>query len=314
MRSCVRIFLIALVSCLASPALAASGNTDSFDPEVVKSGATMTKEKCNSLEESVWVVVDKTGDCIRYYAAGLKPDNDKIVVFFSGDRLVRKWDRHFNTISQQVEGYQDNNADALKLEMQEVFSLSGIPTIFLARPGIYGSSGDHRKRRLLREVELVNGALNAIRDKHHIRHLSLAGQSGGGHLVASMLAMRSDITCASIASGATAVRARIQLKNWPGDATGYNNFYDPIDHVSKISPASGLRIFVIGDPRDTNVPFSTQSLYYDALKKRGLDAHLLKATGRGSQHHSLGRWAFRVAGWCANGLPTEAIVSRVKMD
>ena len=85
-----------------------------------------------------------------------------------------------------------------------------------------------------------------------------------------------------------------------------------IEYVKHIRKDASPRIFVVGDPRDTNVPFTTQALYYRALKKHGLDAHLLEAAGRGKDLQGLSHWAKRISVWCAQNVATEQIVRQVK--
>jgi hypothetical protein len=133
-------------------------------------------------------------------------------------------------------------------------------------------------------------------------------------VVGALLARRQDVECAVLTSAVVAVRARADARRWPADVTGARTFFDPIEHVQEIKAEPALRIFVVGDPRDTNVPFATQALYQEALNSRGLDAYLLKATGRGQEHHDIDRWARRIAIWCAQGLATDDIVPQVMPD
>jgi pimeloyl-ACP methyl ester carboxylesterase len=299
----------------SGPALSQPPHQDTMRPEFVLRGASMTEAQCATLDESAWVVQSGNGDCIRYFSAGLRDKNDVAIVYLHGDRLRRSWNRDFTvTREHEVISYRDNDPDDLRAEMRRISGGAGRPAIFVARPGVYGSSGHHADRRQLREVELVDAALDALKQRHKIDRLILAGQSGGGHLVSAMLARRQDVECAVLTSAVTAVRARLTARGWPADVTGARTFFDPIDHVGAIKADRPLRVFVVGDPRDTNVPFRTQALYYEALKSRSLDAHLLRATGRGGEFHGLEHWAKRIAIWCAHKLPTEEIARRVKLE
>jgi pimeloyl-ACP methyl ester carboxylesterase len=269
----------------------------------------MTEAQCAALDSSVWVVKSGQGDCIRYFGGGLDNKSNRAIVYFHGDRLWRSWNRDFTvTKEHKVVSYRDNDPNRLRAEMRAIAAAAGEPAIFVARPGVYGSSGNHASRRQLREVELVDGTLDALKKKHKIERFILAGQSGGGHLVGAMLARRDDIECAVLTSAVAAVGARVQARRWPADVTGARTFFDPIDHVKEIKRTASLRIFVVGDPRDTNVPFATQVLYHEALKAQGLDAHLLQASGRGREFHGLDHWAKRIATWCAQGVATDEII------
>lgn len=286
-------------------------NADTFAKGNVLTGSIMTEEFCFHLPNSVWTIVNGQGDCIRYFSAGLREENNIAIVYFHGDRIYRIWDREGHTIRNEIIAYQDNDPEVIQAWINEISELYQLPCFFISRPGVYGSSGDHKQRRRLREVKLMHKALNEIKIKYKIGHLAIVGQSGGGHLVGSLLAFRDDIVCAVTASGNVAVRKRVQLKGWPADQTGYNDYYDPIDHVSEISKRPDLRIFIIGDPRDKRIPFACQEAYYEALKKAGLNASILKAYSRSKTHHSLGHVGRRVATWCANGIPREEIINRV---
>ncbi len=294
---------------------------DTLNPEYVKTGATVSERDCSTLREAVWVVVDGRGDCIRYYSSGLqKGANRTVFVWFHGDRLARHFEKgdFFKTTAQEVIGYKDNRPEVLGANMAAWVSEFGKAAMFVGRPGVYGSSGDHTQKRQPREIALLHKALDAIKSRYRVGSFIVAGQSGGGHVTASLLAQRSDIECAVLTSAPAAVRARIEIKKWPGDATGATMFYDPIDHVDEIRAHPKLRIFVVGDPRDKAVPFRTQQMYYEALTAKKLDAYLVTAksadTGPTSQFHALAPLGMRMAGWCASGASTDDILKRVQAE
>jgi hypothetical protein len=267
--------------------------SDTLRGECVLRGATMTRQQCTA-SQGLWVMKDGRGDCIRYYSAGLKEKNSTVLVVLHGDLITQDGNN-----GAALVGYSDNKPEILRSDMRAISNRFGVPAIFLARPGVYGSSGDHKERRRQREVDLVNLALDELKKRYGIEQFALAGQSGGGHLVGAMLANRSDINCAAMSSGVLAVRARVAAHGWSADATGYRDFYDPIDHVDKIGNSPDLKIFVVGDTKDSNVPFRTQKMYFDKLTKRGLNAHLVRAKGSGPQHHGLTRCGIGIAAVCA---------------
>jgi hypothetical protein len=279
----------------------------------ILSGSASTPERCAATPAAFWVSVDGKGDCIRYYAAGLGAINQVAIVFFQGDLIT-----HYSR-SGSGEDVVSAEPDSLKAETQERFAQTwherlGLPYVMIARPGIYGSSGDHKERRRQREVLLVNGALDQLKTQYHVDRFVIVGQSSGGHLVGAMLAERDDISCAVAASGVLAVHQRAVFHGWPADITGFSDFWDPYDHVDEIRAAPGLRVFIIGDPRDTNVPFATQKAYSDRLAERGIDAHLLSGEATGSEYHGLGRTGRLAAGWCAEGIATEEIIKRLGQE
>jgi pimeloyl-ACP methyl ester carboxylesterase len=208
--------------------------------------------------------------------------------------------------------HNDNKPDVLRARMQKVSQRFGVPAIFVARPGVYGSSGNHNERRHKREVDLMSRALDELRQRHNIENFALAGHSGGGHLVGAMLANRRDIKCAAMTSAAVAVRARAAAQGRAASATAYRDFYDPIDHVDRIAKSPDLTIFVVGDEKDSIVPFNTQKMYFDKLIKRGLDAHLLRGRGSDPQHHDLEGCGIGIAGLCAQNRNATETLDMVK--
>jgi dienelactone hydrolase len=289
--------------------LAVAARSEPLPESAVLAGTTTTAEHCATTRDAVWVVVGGRGDCIRYFAGGLAETNPIAVVFFHGDLIKRDSDRNGQTRSQTVIGYKDLTTEKLEERAVEWSGQLGIPFILIGRPGAYGSSGDHKQRRRIREVELVDAALDAIRARYAITRYVVAGQSSGGHLVAATLSTRRDIACAVAGSGVIAVAERVRLHGWPADATGFTDFYDPIDHIDAISRDPGLRIFIVGDPHDANVPFASQRLYFERARAAGLPVNLIEGSAVGSEHHGLNATTRQIAAWCAKGVPTERILA-----
>lgn len=311
-----RVIANALLFCvLASCATTVPLNVDTFSPSGVLSGSIMTRNRCNAEDTSVWAVVDGQGECIRYFHAGLKPQNQIVHIWFHGDRLKHNWSGRgpaSGITSSEVISYGHPSPEGLQKLANRNYSQYGIPYIRFSRPGAYGSSGDHNQRRRLREALVVNAAVDALKSKYGVKTFVLSGQSGGGHIVASMLNLRQDITCAVSTSGAVAVQQRSLIKGWGGvDATGYSDYFDPIETVGKITPDPGRRIFIIGDPRDTNVPFETQVAFFNKLKEKGHQAWLIETQGSGPEYHNTERAGFHVAKLCADGVPGDEIVKSV---
>lgn len=289
---------------LATPADAA----DTFTREGIASGALSTAEACaRHGDTAVWVEVDGRGDCIRYFHAGLRAANDLVHVWFHGDRLRRVAPGYFKPL-----GYGGESADQQQVEADAYYRGGRIPYIHFSRPGTYGSSGFHGDRRQERNVELVLAAIDAIKQRHRIGRFAFSGQSGGGHLVGALLANRNDIACAVATSGVLAVAHRVWARGWNADATGHETYYDPIDHVDRIPVDPRRRIFIVGDPDDSNVPFSSQAEYYRRVRALGHAVELIQANGGGSEHHSLAFEGFRIVEQCVRGVPTAEIRRSVR--
>jgi hypothetical protein len=300
--------LLAVTSSFAKT-LSETNGASTFPTEDVLAETTSTESQCKALDTAVWVVADGKGDCIRFFAANLRPQaNAKVLVFFHGDVLVGR---------RVVSGY-DRESPAKLVRDVTAWSAQagGLPALFIARPGAYGSSGDHSQRRRPREARLMTAALDAIKARYGVGQYFLAGQSGGGTIVAAMLNMRSDVECAVMASGNVAVWKRMQLLT-PGakvdkDATGYSDPYDPVDHVSQIRRSPPPRIFVLADREDRTVPFESQNHYVQQLVNTGFSPSLVTLNAQGSAHHGLAHKARPALAWCAQGLSDGEIRSRLE--
>ena len=275
-----------------------------FPADELVDGSTGDAARCATLPIAVWVTVDGKGDCIRAYGAGLtQGSNPNVLVYLSGDRLAGR---------RILGGYEKDSPDSLRADADRWSRQAGMPYLFLARPGTHGSSGDHAQRRRPREGRLVDAALQALKARYAIGTFHLAGQSGGGGLVANMLNVRADIGCAIAASGAVAVNLRAQLLNRSKDTTGYTDSYDPVAHVKDIARRPGLRIFVLSDRGDQAVPFKSQEYYVAELRKQGFAPVHIELTARGALHHDLVAFAKSALVWCAQGKTDSAIEAALK--
>lgn len=277
------------------------GHANTFTIEGLQNGHVMERSDCRWRNTAVWVIVAGKGECVRYFHAGITDNTELVHVWFHGDRTRQKKSK-----------YERMTTKRLRKKVRQIYRRYHVPYIQLSRPGVYGSSGYHGDRRRPRESNVINAALNKIKSRHGIKRFLLSGQSGGGHVIASLLTMRGDIACAVITSGAVAVRQRIVLRGWSTDRTGHNDYFDPIDHIDKIHWDVARRIFIIGDPGDTNVPFATQVSYFRLLKRYGHKAWLIRGKGRGRKKHALAWLGLKVMKWCVDRHPANSIVKRAE--
>jgi pimeloyl-ACP methyl ester carboxylesterase len=226
----------------------------------------------------VRVEVDGQADILAFYGACPAGSRADPVIFLRGDAVEGK------TANQWYVATSAHDVQALAEQFAATFDR---PYIHLARPGIMGSSGRHLDRRRPREVALVDAALDRLKRHFGWTSLNLAGQSGGGHLVAALMARRSDIDCAVIASGNTAVAQRNRENGWATDITGHADFLDPIDFVDDVARHPPNKVIVLTDPNDARVSASVQTAYVEALRKTGVavDHRLMAAAG--AIHHDL---------------------------
>jgi dienelactone hydrolase len=204
------------------------------------------------------------------------------VIFLRGDVVEKR-----STVVAVISSYRQTTAYDEQAKAEQLCASFNRPYIHLARPGILGSSGYHLDRRRPREVALVDMALTRLKANFGWHRLNLVGQSGGGHLVAALIARRGDIGCAVITSGNTEVAQRNRMNGRATDITGHADFFDPIDHVAQVARHPPQTIIVLTDPCDKIVSASVQTAYVEALRGVGVpvDHRLLPATGK--QRHDL---------------------------
>ncbi|MDX3927488.1 MAG: alpha/beta hydrolase [Shinella sp.] len=280
-----------------------------FDVREALHGSFSSPEQCAKVPDGLWVEADGGGDCIRYYAAGLDEDGaSKILVYFSGDVILRtSGGMRFISAS-----YGEQSPDGILADMARWSGQAGLPAIYVARPGTFGSSGSHAMRRHPREVALLDGALDLLKDRYGISSFILAGQSGGGHIVASLLNRRRDVAAAVISSGLVSVRQvtdywdrRRKVPDWfLYDVKAY---YDPIGEVDRIRKDSPPQIYVISDPEDHVVPFASQLRYVRRLRAAGFSPQHVYAHAPDANRHALARNARLAAAMIARGMATKDI-------
>ncbi|MCB2101724.1 MAG: hypothetical protein KDE22_12685 [Rhodobacterales bacterium] len=289
--------VLALGACQTTAPL----NADTFTKDGFMSGTEMTQDYCESLSDSIWVVVEGEGDCVRYYAGGLEDENDIAVANFYGDfgGIYFKSRKVHNANSLWKTSAEKQKSIAVKTAKKY-----GVPFIIMARPGTLGASGSQGEKWSKRNSLVMDAGLTAIAKRHHIKAYALSSQSGGGLIIGALLPWRNDIRCAVMASTAVSI-----IEVLKANYIGYNvdsarpYIYDPYDHVDEISPDSNRRVFVLADKEDGRTIFWTQKSYIDKLAANGHDAHLIDLTDKGSGRfsHGLQRQAVLGAAECAKG-------------
>lgn len=274
-----------------------------FDAAEALNGSFSSPEHCALVPGGLWVEIDGKGDCIRYYAHGLSVDgNASSLVYFSGDIMLRT----AKGVRYVTPSYLSLSPSAIRSDMAEWSAEAGLPAIYLARPGIYGSSGDHNERRNTREIAVMNRALDMMKERYRISSFILTGHSAGGQIAAALLNMRTDIRAAVITSGLVSVKQ--VTSHWenrreiPGrmlyDAS---SFYDPVDEIDQIPKDPKPQIYMISDPEDRVVPFYSQLYYVRRLRSAGFDPHHIYAHAPGIRRHLLVGHGRRAAALVAQG-------------
>ena len=277
--------------------------SEPFDEVEALNGAFSSPEHCARVPNGLWIEVDGGGECIRYYAHGFADGENPIaLVYFSGDVMLRtsQGARHISQTYMVASPLKiEKDLAAWSVEAQR-------PAIFLARPGIYGSSGDHNLRRRPREIELMDRALDVLKESFNISSFILAGHSGGGQIAAALLNKRSDIDAAAISSGLVSVKQVAAYWEYRREIPGkllddVTTYYNPVDEIGNIRRDPKPAIYVISDPEDRSVPFYSQLYYVRRLRSIGLNPHHIYAHAPPPQRHLLAEHAKRAASLLARG-------------
>ena len=161
--------------------------------------------------------------------------------------------------------------------------------------------------RGLGDVRLTYAALDALKREYSFKRFHLVGQSGGGHTVAGLVQLRSDIGCAAIASGATSLRS-MASDRVGRPIVGEHRFYDPIDHVHAMKQRPDLRLFVVSDRKDKFVSYRSQLEFVERVKARNLPITHEIATAPDKNSHGLFAYGHRLAVDCANESRDQVVV------
>jgi pimeloyl-ACP methyl ester carboxylesterase len=324
MRSIRMLGLLTLVWLTALPAAAAAAappeplrpprlpfvaERPDFSAAAVAQGLVAQRADCQAGAgpgELLWAEDPEHGaECLRAWTAGFVPGapNPRAVVFFEGD----VWGHQgVPTV------YSSLTTAALEHEVAARARQLGLPYLMLGRPGVFGSSGDHMQRRRPAESALVSRALDVFAVRHGVAEWVLVGQSGGGHVAASLLVRRRDVLCAVLASTPASPRVRWWLLGYPHDSTGYADSFEPLDQLRREGHHPRLRIVVLGDRADRNTPWASQELLVGRAQALGLHARAVPLRGEGTMRHGLEEAAHRAARSCARGESDARLVERAR--
>lgn len=243
---------------------------------------------CQKTDDAVWAEYAGGQDCIRFFSGGTIKDAPVVIVLLRGDTVG--W------VKRKPADIPDNTVKAQKGRAERTAQVIDVPVIVLERPGTFGSTGNHLRRRQAPEFLALNSALDAIKQRYNIQQFVLMGHSGGATAAAALLTLgRNDVSCAVLTSGAFGLLERAQmlraesgLKQRPGrDTTGLPTPYDPMEHIRGFVRNPQLKIIVIGNPRDRVAPFVLQRRFVDLLNGNGYSAQLMTYGAFPPQYHKL---------------------------
>jgi pimeloyl-ACP methyl ester carboxylesterase len=269
-------------------------------------GKTITQAECEALPSAVWVAADGQRECIRYYHSAAGRGGSEVIISLPQDMVstngrgeVRPHDYYVKTTPAQVQ------------DLAATWSRNlGLPYVRLGRPGTYGSSGEHSKRRTPGEIAVISAALDAIKARHGYTRFHLLGWSTGGHSAAALMARRTDLGCVVLSSALLSVRSHLAEYNRSEDITGNKNPVDPIALVDQITSRPDLRIFVLTDPDDTVITARSQTVYVNRLVAANLPVRQLFIAASDPSAHLLENPARQVLAACTKGMADDAIVAK----
>lgn len=295
--------VLALLLLLAAPASAAIRFKRSGEATLGGADALAgVPEACEIGRKHVWVEVEGRGDCIAFYATRNLSNARQAVLFFEGD-IPPSYRRDSAKLRQHL--------SSLQRTLETLDATYRVPYVLVARPGTFGSTGDHSDRRKDREYLVMRAAVDAIRERFRLDHVSLTGQSGGATIVGALLVLGiSGVKCAVPASGGYDLTAML---DWHADRQGIvvgihrehpaslSGSFNVMDRLDDVRSDRARRVFVLGDPRDQVTPFAQQQRFAAGLQSAGHHAELVEGSARGPEHHGLTFVGLRLAGLCATG-------------
>src|SRR5262245_3282118 len=277
-----------------------------FSASDLLNGKKITQAECEALPSAVWVVAEGQRECIRYFLTAATTGGSEVIISLPQDMVstngrgeVKAFEYYAKTTPAQVQDVTASWSRTL-----------GLPYLRLGRPGTYGSSGEHSKRRTPGEIAIISAALDAIKARHGYTRFHLIGWSTGGHSAAALMARRTDLGCVVLSSALLSVRGWLAEFGRSEDWTGNKNPVDPIALVGQITARPDLRIFVVTDPDDTVISARSQAAYVKRLAAAKLPVRQIFIAAPDTTAHLLDRQGRQVLADCAKGVSDDAIVAK----
>lgn len=289
---------------LAGALLAANGAAaEIFKKADLLRGITTTRAQCEAASQTLWLNLHGRDFCVRYYISTAGGEGPRPVVFLQGDKLgklnLKTW-----TWSDPSEAKDIDTDDIMRLT--DSFSkMTKTTAIYLARIGVDGTSGNHMSRHSVLELELMNGALDAIKQRHGFEGFHLAGQSGGSTITGGLIGLRHDIACAVLGSGRL-VLAESTKSTDPG-----RTYFDPTQNISQLARNRSVRLFLVTDKTDKRVPVAQQTGFVDKLRRAGRQVPQFFVEATDQYHHGVVVYTELVMAGCVLDRPDDQIARAV---
>jgi hypothetical protein len=305
---------------LAATVLAAAGfaaapaGADIIKKEDALRGVTMTRAQCAAIEQAVGLNIYGQDFCVRYYLSTAGGEGSRPVVFWNGDSngpLNITRDGSGNVVRRDWSNpsrAQDVNTDSF-MEIADDFSkMAKTTAIYVGRIGVEGTSGNHMSRKTLLELQLMNAALDAIKQRYRFEGFHLAGESGGARVAFGLAGMRRDVGCVVSASGQLGVEEGGATRGDPGQIF--------IDVMGVVVPSlvqnRAERLMVITDPADQQVPPAEQQNPIVArLRQAGRPVPQLLVESTDANHHGVLPYAQLAMAGCVLGRTDQDIARAI---
>jgi hypothetical protein len=256
-------------------------------------GVTITRPQCDAIAQAVWVNASGHDFCVRYYLSTAGGEGPRPVVFIQGDYFGKLDPKTWTWVDPS--DAKDINTDDL-MRMADGFSkMARTTAIYLARIGVEGTSGNHTARKTLLELQMMNAALDAIKQRYGYEGFHLVGQSGGSKLVAGLIEMRHDIACAVSGSGPLATPGSPRTTD-PG-----RTFFDVTRNIPLLAQNRSLRLLLVTDPADKRVPIALQSGFVDKMRQAGRQVPQFLVEATDEDHHGVVIYSELVVAGCVLG-------------
>jgi hypothetical protein len=287
---------------IAAAVSAASGaGADVIKRDDMLSGISTTRAQCDATPQTVWVTAFGQGFCVRYYISNAGGEGARPVVFLTGDHFWPVNPKTWQWVPSTAKKFRDAFDETAKdvdtgdlVKMADAFSkMAKTTAIYLARIGIDGTSGNHVLRKTLLELDMMNAALDALKQRYGFEGFHLAGQSGGSRLVAGLAGMRGDVSCAVSGSGALAPRGNTNATE-PG-----RSYFDPV--IPVMVKNQSLRFIMITDRADEVVPATQQIGFAEKVRRSGGHVPQFFVSATDDHHHGVVAYTQLAAAGCILG-------------
>jgi hypothetical protein len=282
---------------------AAGAGAEVFKKEDLLRGITITRAQCDATAQTLWLNVHERDFCVRYYLSSAGGEGSRPVVFLQGDQLgkfnIKTW------VWTDTTEAKDIDTEDIKRLADGLSELTRTTAIYLARIGVDGTSGNHMARKSALEFDLMNAALDDLKQRYAFEGFHLAGQSGGSLLVSGLGELRHDVGCLVIGSG------RIIPPELPKSKDPAKSPFDPILNISQLAQNRSVRMFVVTDKTDKRVPVAQQIGLVDRLRRAGRQVPQFFVETTDELHHNVVLYAELVVAGCVLGRPDEEIARAI---